>query len=144
MKSLPIRLRLTLWYFVMFAAAAQLLSLSSWWMLRRTLDATVHQDLQERVDDVSTQLHTFGTEAGLEQVRNRFANFYRGRDDGKWLQILDQDGRWVYRSERMVSAGQSLPSPHALPQIGVITDFVQGTRYVRALSIPVVVDGKAY
>ena len=47
MRQLPIRLRLTLWYSVMFATAALLLSSTSWWMLRRTIDATTRQDLQE-------------------------------------------------------------------------------------------------
>ena len=50
MRALPIRLRLTSWYFVMFATAGLLLSLTSWWMLRHTLDATIGQDLQERAD----------------------------------------------------------------------------------------------
>ena len=33
---LPIRVRLTLWYFAMFASAATLLCLASLWMLRRS------------------------------------------------------------------------------------------------------------
>jgi hypothetical protein len=59
MKPLPIRVRLTVWYSVMFATAALLLSLTSWWMLRRTIHATIQQDFRERVDDVSMQLHQF-------------------------------------------------------------------------------------
>ena len=39
MKSLPIRVRLTLWYFAMFASAATLLCLASLWMLRRSVVA---------------------------------------------------------------------------------------------------------
>ena len=49
MKPLPIRIRLTLWYSVMFATAALLLSLTSWWMLRRTIDATLRQDFQAQL-----------------------------------------------------------------------------------------------
>jgi heavy metal sensor kinase len=144
MKPLPIRLRLTLWYFVMFASAALLLSSASWWMLRRTVAATVHQDLQERIDDVAVQLHQMGTQVAPEEVRSRFEDLYSQRDDGKWLQILDQNGRWIYRSERITSAGQPLAPPNALPRTGLIQDFVQGTHHVRALSVPIFVDGHAY
>jgi hypothetical protein len=126
MKPLPIRLRLTLWYFVMFAVAALLLSLSSWWMLRRTLDATVRQDLQERIDDVSTQLHQFGAKADPQQAQTQFANFYRDRDDGKWLQILDQDGRWIYRSARMTSSGLALLPPSPLMRAVCCYRFYSG------------------
>ena len=52
MRALPIRLRLTLWYCAMFAAAAVLLSVSSWLMLRRSLMATEYHELQERAEDV--------------------------------------------------------------------------------------------
>jgi signal transduction histidine kinase len=144
MKPFPIRLRLTLWYFVMFTVAALLLSLSGWWMLRRTVDASVHQDLQERIDDISTQLHQFGANADPQLAQKQFASFYRDRDDGKWLQILNQDGRWIYRSARMTSSRLSLLPRNMLPRSGIVTDFTQGTHNVRALSVAVVVDGHPY
>jgi signal transduction histidine kinase len=144
MKSLPIRLRLTVWYFVMFATAAGMLSLGSAWMLRRTLDATVYQDLQERIDDVAVQLHQFGAQHSPDQAQLRFTNFYRDRDDGKWLQILDEHGRWIFRSARFISAARTLPGPESFPRKPFVQDFVQGIHHVRALSVRVVVDGHAY
>jgi hypothetical protein len=56
MKALPIRVRLSLWYFAMFASAAILLSLTSLWMLRRSVDATEYHELQERAEDVQLVL----------------------------------------------------------------------------------------
>jgi heavy metal sensor kinase len=131
-RQLPIRLRLTLWYSVMFATAALLLSCTSWWMLRRTIDTTTRQDLQERIDDVRMQLQQFGTPLGSAGTQQRFDAIYHYRDDGKWLQIQDQDGHWVYRSTRMVALGDSLPLSRALSK-GSIIDFTQGTRHVCAL-----------
>jgi len=150
MKPLPIRFRLTLWYFAMFAAAALLLSLGSRWMLRRTLDATVRQDLQERIDDVAAQLKQFDANRAPEKAGAKFRDFYQDRDDGKWLQILDENGHWMYRSPRMLAAGQSAPLPRSFARAGQsapkgkIDNFVQGTHHVRALSVPVVVDGHGY
>jgi signal transduction histidine kinase len=144
MKLIPIRLRLTVWYFALFSTAAVLLSLTSWWMLRHTIDSTIHQDLQERSDDVSTQLHQFGPEMSLDQDQTRFDSIYRLRDDGKWLQILDQNGHWIYRSARMIARNSSLAVPRALPQDGVTADFSQGSRIIRTLSLPITVNGAAY
>jgi sensor domain CHASE-containing protein len=69
MRRLPIRLRLTLWYGAMFAAAAVLLSVSSWWMLRRSLMATEYHELQERTEDVQLLLEQLGPHATLASLQ---------------------------------------------------------------------------
>jgi signal transduction histidine kinase len=143
-KPLPIRLRLTVWYFALFSTAALLLSLTSWWMLRHTIEATLHQDLEERTDDVRMQLQQLGPQISLDQAQGRFDSIYRLRDDGKWLQILDQTGHWVYRSPRMIASNAPLREPQALPRTGLVAGFIQGTRSVRTLSLPITVNGAAY
>jgi signal transduction histidine kinase len=127
----------------MFATAALLLSSTSWWMLRRTIDATTRQDLQERIDDIRMQLQQFGAPSGSLQTQQRFDTIYHYRDDGKWLQIRDQDGHWVYRSSRMAALGDSLPPSPALSK-GSVVDFTQGTRHVCALISLVSIGGQNY
>jgi sensor domain CHASE-containing protein len=56
MSTLPIRIRLSLWYFAMFASASALLSITSMWMLGRSVDATEYHELQERAEDVQLVL----------------------------------------------------------------------------------------
>jgi heavy metal sensor kinase len=144
MKRLPIRLRLTLWYCAMFAAAAVLLSLSSWWMLRRSVVATEYHELQERAEDVQLLLTQLGPDATPESLQQKFTEIYRVKDDGKYLQILDQDGNWLYRSKRMIDEGLRPAAPRDLPPQGTIVDFHLGTRYVRALAYPIQANGRAY
>ncbi len=144
MKTLPIRIRLTVWYSVMFATAALLLSLTSWWMLRRSIDVTLHQEFQERVDDVRMQLRQFNAEPSSEPMQARFDAIYHFRDDGKWLQILDENGAWIYRSPRMVAANAALALPRSLSSVGNTSEFEQGTRHVRTFSSAVSVDGHSY
>ena len=144
MKPLPIRLRLTLWYSAMFATAALLLSATSWWMLRGTIDATIHQDLQERVDDVRTQLQQIYPSAAPADFERAIAATYRRRDDGKWLQILGQDGSWIYRSKRMAQQNVLLAVPDALPSGGMQSEFRQGGHTIRAYSSVVSVNGRNY
>jgi heavy metal sensor kinase len=144
MRPLPIRIRLTVLYSIMFTSVAVLLSLTSWWMLRHAIDASTHQDLQERIDDVGKQLREFDLQQPNVSLQQRFNDIYRFRDDGKWLQILDANGNWVYRSARMADLNASLPLPHALSSRGITIDFQHGTRQVRAFSAPIEIDGRSY
>ncbi len=144
MRGLPIRLRLTLWYCAMFAAAAVLLSVSSWWMLRRSLMATEYHELQERAEDVQLLLVQLGPHAALASLQQKFAEIYQVKDDGKYLQILDQNGNWLYRSKRMIDEGLRPAAPGDLPAQGTIVEFHQGTRYVMALAYPIHANGLAY
>lgn len=109
MINLPIRLRLTLQYITLFASAAALLCLASFWMLQRSLDATEYHDLEERAEDVQLILNHDDPARSLEQLRADFAAFYRFKDDGKYLQVRDQSGNWLFRSRRMVARDPSFP-----------------------------------
>ena len=144
MRPLPIRLRLTLWYCAMFAAAAVLLSLSSWWMLRQSVKATEYHELQERAEDVQLLLRQLGPGAGVQSLQQRLADIYQIKDDGKYLQVVDQDGQWIYRSRRMIDAGLLPTAPGLLPPEGTLDQFHQGTRYVQVLTYPIHVNGRTY
>jgi heavy metal sensor kinase len=144
MQPLPIRIRLSLWYFTMFATAACLLSVASWWMLGRSLDSTEYHDLQERAEDIQILLSHEDPQKTVAQIGQDLAAIYSLKDDGKWMQIMDQDGRWIYRSKRIAEQNPELLLPDRLPARGVIAHFHQGTRYVRILSYPIVARGRAY
>jgi heavy metal sensor kinase len=144
MRAFPIRLRLTSWYFVMFATAGILLSLTSWWMLRHALDATIGQDLQERVDDIRVQLSQIGSNSSPQGAQEKLSAIYQGRDDGKWLQIVDEEGRVVFRSVRMVSLRDSLELPQPPPDNDVIADVRVETHAIRFLCVAVDVGGHIF
>ncbi len=144
MKPLPIRLRLTLWYSVMFAVAAFLLSATSWWMLRKTIDATIHQDLQERIDDVRMELQRSAPDASNTDLKATLDAVYGYRDDGKWLQVMGQNGKWIYRSRRMAQQNVVLAMPAGLPNSGLQSELNAGGRSVRVMSSRVYANGRAY
>ena len=144
MRVLPIRVRLTLWYFAMFASAAALLCLASLWMLARSVNETEYHDLQERAEDVQLVLSHEDPGRGLEQLREEFASIYDFKDDGKYLQVRDDQGNWIFRSRRMEAENPDLPAPDHLPRAGKIAEFHQGTRFVRILAYPIAVRGKRY
>jgi len=141
---LPIRVRLTLWYFAMFASAATLLCIASLWMLRRSVDETEYHELQERAQDVQLVLSHEGPVQTLQQVKDDFSSIYELKDDGKYLQVRDAQGNWIFRSKRMLSQNPPLPAPSQLPAAGVIEEFQQGTHNVRLLACPIEVHGTLY
>ncbi|MGA9673186.1 MAG: ATP-binding protein [Terracidiphilus sp.] len=144
MRAIPIRIRLSLWYFAMFASAAILLSLTSLWMLRRSVDATEYHDLQERAEDVQLVLSHEDPNRSMDDLQKDFAAVYDFKDDGKYLQVRDQDSNWIFRSKRMILQNPDLPQPDHIPSIGIQSEFHQGIHVVRILSYPIVVRGKHY
>jgi heavy metal sensor kinase len=128
----------------MFASAAALLSLASLWMLRRSVDAAEYHELQERVDDVRELLSREDPARGTDQLTGDFSAIYNFKDDGKYLQVRDEKGNWVYRSKRMIAQNPDLPAPDRIPQAGLITEFQQGIHTVRILDCPVVARGRRY
>ncbi len=144
MKAFSIRLRLTLWYCAMFAAAAVLLSTSSWLMLRHILKATEYNELQERTEDVQLVLKRFDPGASHDTLREFLDGIYKFKDDGKYLQIADANGQWVYRSPRMVEWNMPLLLARQLPSNGILEEVHHGARDVRMLSYPINVNGRSY
>ena len=141
---LPIRVRLTLWYFAMFASAATLLCLASLWMLRRSVDETEYHELQERAEDVQVVLSHEDPAQNLRKISDDFSSIYEMKDDGKYLQVRDAEGNWIFRSRRMIAQNPVLPAPGLLPKAGLIAEFHQGTRHVRILAYPIEVHRKLY
>ena len=144
MNSLPIRVRLTLWYFAMFASAGVLLCIASLWMLQKSVDETEFHDLQERADDAQVVLNHEDPRRSLQQLNQDLASIYNLKDDGKYLQVRDQDGNWIFRSKRMIAENPELPAPERLPKAGQIVEFHQGIHQVRTLAYPILVRGKRY
>jgi heavy metal sensor kinase len=128
----------------MFASAAALLSLTSLWMLRRSVDANEYHDMQERAEDVQLVLEHEDPNQSMEALQKDFSAIYSFKDDGKYLQVRDQDGNWIFRSKRMIEKNPELPLSDRIPPNGILAEFHQGSRYVRILAYPIVVRGKGY
>ena len=144
MQALPIRIRLSIWYFAMFATAACLLSAASWWMLSSSLDSTEYYELQERAEDVRDLLAHEPANSTVEGLQRALSSIYVLKDDGKWLQVMDQDGNWIFRSKRMTAENPYMPRPERLPSHGTISGFLQDKHHVLMLAYPITVNGKGY
>lgn len=142
--QLPIRIRLSIGYFMIFSIAGILLCCASYLMARRSLYIALDHDLDEHIDDVRDFFVAHGLAGDVERARAETAAEFTLKDDGKWLQIQDEQGRWVYRSRRMLIAPHDLPPPSALPSQGSIGEFGAGPKRVRALRRSFVLAGHSF
>jgi heavy metal sensor kinase len=148
MKQLPIRLRLTLRFIAVFSCAGIVLCFVTWFLLQRTLKAVALYEMGERIDDVRDILRAQPPDATLDTLRRQFFQ-YNTRDDGKWLQVLDQNGNWLFHSDRTISNERTLELPQKLPDHDEITPFRYSTqhhtgRFGLALTRVISVHGRLY
>jgi heavy metal sensor kinase len=113
-------------------------------LLQRSVDATEYHELQERADDVQVLLTREGPPRTFEQIRGDFEEVYDFKDEGKYLQVRDEAGHWIFRSKRMIAMNPALPAPAGLPGGGQIAEFKQGIHRVRVLDYPATVRGTRY
>lgn len=134
MRALPIRIRLTLWYMAMFSLAAALISLACVWTLKRCIDATEYHELQERCDDIQMLLNRETADKSPAQVWQDFDSIYSQKDDGKYLQVRDDHGNWIYRSQRMIAGNIPLPMQSGSSLQDAIQNYTIGIHQLRTLS----------
>jgi signal transduction histidine kinase len=138
--NVAIRLRLTLLYFSFFALAGVLLSLASWLLLERSLTALMLHELDERIDDIQAFLAGRPADTGIR--RAELLREYRLKDEGKWLQIIDDHGAWLYFSDRARVADPFPPFP-ILP--ANLRPFVPARGHLlRTLTRDLAVEGQLY
>jgi len=142
--QLPIRIRLSISYFVIFSAAGVLLCCAAYFMAQRSLYIALDHELDEHIDDVHDffAAHNLGNDN--DRARDESAAEFGLKDDGKWLQIADQQGRWIYRARRMMITPHDMPPASALPLKGSFIEYGAGPKKVRALCRAFKLDGHTF
>ncbi len=142
--SLPIRIRLSLSYFLIFAFASLLLTAASWGIARHSLLFELDHEMDEHIDDVRDFVAANGLIGDEAQARAALAAEFSLKDEGKWLQIEDAQGRWIYRSRRMEVASHDIPPASVLPVEGSFLEFHAGDDQVRSLRRAFNIDGHVW
>lgn len=144
MKSPPIRIRLTLWYSLAVAVTMFSIGFVSLWMVHSAIDDLEKNELQQRVRSVRRFIESRPAHEPPDQLHDDITAAFAASHGNKWLQVIDENGDWLYRSPHVVSA-----FPHLiLPQQATATDdyFTYTTESipVRALIAPITVRGIHY
>jgi heavy metal sensor kinase len=141
--QLPIRVRLTLWFFMIFATATLTLLTACLWMVHQSIVELEANELQQRVRSVQRilELRPPGETPASQQ---RVLAIFDAIHGGKWLQVIDQDGNWIYRSRHVAEVYPQLALPQALRSERTYFEYSSGDTRVRALIAPIIVNGRSY
>lgn len=99
MKRLSIGMRLTVWYLAIFALAQIVFGAGMWFLLRHHLIDLVEDGLEDQVDDLHALLQNQGTDPTIERLRHEVSEAYASEHLGNYLQVEDERGEVIYRSE---------------------------------------------
>jgi heavy metal sensor kinase len=140
MMTLPIRLRLTAWYFAVLALVLSAFGVSAYVEMRHSMHRTVDEELQIRAEGVHQLIvRTIqrDAEGDLEEGLREHTELRQG---GALLQVSDEQGNWLYRSPVMSDYG--VPRPATIPRRAV--DYLKSSVPLRIWSEKVNVAGKSY
>jgi hypothetical protein len=103
MRSLPIRVRLTLWYSLAIAATLFIIGLVSLWMVHRAINNLEKNELQERVRGVRRFIESRPAGETRAELHEAITAAYNASHGNKWLQVIDEQGNWIYRSPHVAA-----------------------------------------
>ena len=115
MKLNSIRTRLTAWYLAVLAAGLIILAVSSWYGMRAIVIRAVDEELLDRIHDVEKLLDQPGPSPGLSEAGAALRERFRLAAAADLVQVLDEQGNWLYRSPALEHNGVGLRS---LAQLG--------------------------
>jgi heavy metal sensor kinase len=143
-KSLPIRIRLTLWYSLAIATAMFSIGFASLWMVHRAIDDLEREELQQRVRSVRRFVESRPPGETRAQLRDAITAAYNVSHGNKWLQVIDEQGNWIYRSSHVAAAYPTLVLPQRAPETGTYFTYTAESSSVRALIEPISIHGVRY
>jgi heavy metal sensor kinase len=114
MMTLPIRLRLTAWYFGVLAIVLSAFGVSAYVEMRHSIRRTVDEELQIRAEGVHQLIEKDFHLGRLNDLPEGLREHTELRAGGALLQVSDEQGNWLYRSTVMSDYG--VPRPKTIPK----------------------------
>ncbi len=144
MRSLPIRVRLTLWYSLAVAVTMFSIGCAALWMVHRAIDNLESEELQQRVRSVRRFIESRPPGEARAQLRDEITADYNVSHGNKWLQVIDEQGNWIYRSPHVAAAYPTLALPQPASSNGQYFTYTAESISVRALIEVIQVHGIRY
>jgi heavy metal sensor kinase len=110
MIALPIRLRLTAWYFAILAVVLSAFGISAYFAMRHSIRKTVDEELQIRAEGVHQLIERDIQRGHKEDLPEGLREHTELRSGGALLQVSDEQGNWLYRSTVMSDYGVPRPA----------------------------------
>jgi heavy metal sensor kinase len=137
MTSLPIRIRITAWYFAVLATGFCAFGVVAYYAMRGSILETVDESLRDQVQGIRELIERESGKADLKRDLEHDEEILAGSD---LLQVSDPAGNWVYRSRTMAHFGPATPGE---TRAAFTTQQPSGVP-LRVLTVPVEAGGKTY
>ena len=100
MTSLPLRIRITAWYFAVLAAGFSLFGVIAFYAMRGSIQETVDENLQDQIQGVRELIERTASR-GRAKLAHELDEDEEIRAGSDLLQVSDPAGNWIYRSRTM-------------------------------------------
>ena len=141
-RRLSIGLRLTLWYVLIFAAAQLIFGIGMWAVLRHNLYDIADDTLEDQIDDVRSFIQA-QKDLPVVALQQQVADAYVREHSGRFLQIRDDTGNWIYRARFFESNNLPPLDASKLPK-PLYEDRHFGRKTFRFMSAVIDVNGRRY
>jgi heavy metal sensor kinase len=108
MKRFSVRLRLTAWYMAILLASLSLFGIVAFVAMRKGIEKSVDENLGGEADGVAEVMGRVLQQEPAE-LQNELREHQQLREQADFLQVCDQDGRWIYRSRLMTHYDVPVP-----------------------------------
>src|ERR1700722_4950305 len=140
MMTLPIRLRLTAWYFAVLAVVLPAFGVSGYLAMRHSIRQTVDEELQIRAEGVHQLIERDIQRGHKDALPEGLREHTELRAGGALLQVADGQGNWLYRSKVMSDYGV----PRSSATSPKITEYTGNDVPLRIRNLTVTVEGEPY
>jgi len=140
MMTLPLRLRLTAWYFGVLAIVLSAFGVTAYLEMRHSIRQTVDEELQIRAEGVHQLIERNVQRGAKQDLPEGLREHTELRAGGALLQVSDEQGNWLYRSTVMSDYG--VPRPKNIPKKA--TEFLGKDVPLRIWTTEVNVGGEDY
>ncbi|PYX85996.1 MAG: two-component sensor histidine kinase [Acidobacteria bacterium] len=108
MKRVSIRVKLTAWYVAILLASLSLFGIAAFVAMRKGIEKSVDENLEGQADGVEEVMGRVLQEEPA-RLQDELREHQELREQADFLQVCDQNGRWIYRSRLMTS--HEIPVP---------------------------------
>jgi heavy metal sensor kinase len=141
--TVPIRLRLTAWYFAVMLLTLSLFGAGMFVTMHLAIGQAVDRDLHLRLAGVEEFLGRHIPQTAPDRLQHEIRERTGMRPGGELLQIATPDGRWLFQSDAMRQLGLSLGTVPPGGRSSSATIVIRGVP-VRVMTEWSVIDGTAY
>jgi heavy metal sensor kinase len=108
MKRLSIRLRLTAWYVAILLASLSLFGITAFVAMKKGIEKSVDENLEGQADGVAEVMGRVLQEEPAA-LQDELREHQELREQADFLQVCDQNDRWIYRSRLMTHYDVPVP-----------------------------------